>query len=305
MRNTKILSQQDTFNYDLYWSQYQREFTPEQIAEIQIRMYLFIHNNEIRQRYAEYIYEELVLQNPQIAKPLYGIVWSDYRKKIALEFILKHIISCEDCFVLCDPENGEPSVVVSSYDFISHKELAKSNPFLLDHIQYKMNNTPSLFDELSGKTLKNGAKWTGGHLLGQGSNYLYNSSGRLNALAKHYSSNHATHMRITHSFRGNISQQKAFSNTIQKSGIFAQQAARKKVGGSILSFLAKKMKGGSFKPITFADIFLNPTETGRGADIGYQERSHLESVLPSELSKYCNNNSNYRIIMNQQYFEQK
>lgn len=298
MRNNRISPQQNNL-YSLGLD----NLTPEEHERIRVRMLLISNYKEIKLEYAKYIFKVLEMQYPKTLNYDRDI-YCDYKKSVALEFILKHIISCEEYLVLCNPDN-DPSVVVSAYDFIFDKGLSKDGQVLIEYMAQRANNSYSEFDELSKKTMKNGAKLASGYALQHGSDILQNQSNRLNNLSKHYSSNHATNMRITHSTKGKLSQQKAFSSSIAKSSLFAKQAAQRKMGGKILATLANNLKKGSFKPVGYGDIFLSPTKTATSADITAREKSAVETALTIALKEYCSRNNNYLTIVNQQYFEQK
>jgi hypothetical protein len=303
----------DPFNFDL---------SPEKLYAIHQRLHILSRIDDIKVKYCRHVYEMLALQNPEIKRTLYGVknIMPDGKiseasgigENIALDIISEHTIYCGDFFssffVLCNPQNAEPSVVTDVYDFLDTSTGCASLNTLREYIQLNKEKEVLFTEQMknaSKTVLKQGVKSGAGYGLGKAARHLASQAGRLQSIAKHYSPGHAVHMRVTSSYRGKAAQSKAFAALFRKSESYALYTARYKIAGTGLKWLAGKMSksGGMPKPISMLDV-AKPMETARYDTFTAQETSRMSRLIHSELNNYCEKNNNYQRIINQQYFEQ-
>lgn len=305
MRNGKILNTNLSSNETDPFG-FLGELNMDQIRAVQERMYMLSQISNIKLKYAEHIYAELILQNSSVKNHYGGLSTQSTGEMVAKSIISENIIYCGDSFssffVLCNPLSAEPCVVSDVYDFLYGGNTSYSKNVLLQYIQKSKEREESLFSDLTKKTAKNGAKLGAAYGLDKAGGYLASRAGRLESLALHYSSGHATTMRVNSSFRGKVAQTNAFKSLFRKSSTFATYAARHKAASSTLGFIAGRLRKGSFKPITLADALM-PMEFGYGT-WDAREKERMSVIIPIELDNYCAKHNNYLFIINQQYFEQ-
>lgn len=278
----------------------------EQTLIAQERMYIVTHMEEISNEYANYIYDELVKQNPQIASSSLEIAMGGGRRIFVLDVVKKCSVFCEGVFVLCNPENGEPSVVVDIYDFLPNNNPLREIQALLEHIEsIRIDVERSTFGMGVDAAKKVGIR-AGKHYAQKGSNYLLKQSERLGSLSYHYDSGHKTQMRINRSYRGKANQQKALVNLIEKSKKYGKYAARYEAGGKLLGFLAKKSSNPlkALKPVSFSDIITSPTPIPNGKSTLEIETEESNILAIEALGVYCKKHNNYNLFINQTYLSQ-
>jgi hypothetical protein len=89
----------------------------------------------------------------------------------------------------------------------------------------------------------------------------------------------------------------------EKSAQYGKSAARSQVAARMLKWSASKLIKAAFKPISILSVF-NVTETVMSDTTREIDRLTAEAYLPGALAAYCEKYNNYRMIINQKYFEQ-
>jgi len=267
------------------------------------RMYLLTNIDDIKERYADYIYGKLVLQNPSIISgdpTLPG----NTSYNTSIKIILENIVFFEECFVLCNPaDNGEPYVIEDAYRFTSFYGDSDEVRRLMEYMdEQKQRYDLSLAKDIGTTAATMGAKLYAGGKIGNVANAALNRANRLAVMAKHYDSGHATTMRVNRSIRGKAAQRAAFDSLFRKSVAYASYSTRYRVTGNALSYIAKMTKKGAFMPLKLLDTIM-PADLGEGTSLTEKEKKRVTRLTIEELDIYCRKNTNYAFIVHQKHYE--
>lgn len=308
MRNTNLFPQDRDDEDDKYSH---LRFTEEGIMavyEMQEYLYVMSHIKEIRKEYISYIYKQLVVQRPGLGKDYSSFVRADQIEKTIKDIVNSLIITIEHIFILCDPKEGLPKVVVDAHDFVPGNAKSREVQLVLQYIHgIDVDKESDYLQDLGANSAKKlASRQTVHYAARKGSEYMLNRGNRLGELARHAGGGHRTMMRVNRSVRGKKAQQDALINLLKKSGKYGKSAANYRMAGKALDKMARKSGNPfrAFKPVTFADIFLNSTSFGEGDSIDLYHKKIVKLIIIEELNNYCNKHNNFEKILNEQHFSQ-
>jgi hypothetical protein len=279
---------------------------------MQAKLYLITHSEKVQHNYADYICKQLCQQDPNVKRSLYGedetkseLSYSLKFGRHAILFLLDYIMLCDDMLILFHPKDKEPSVVVDAYTFFdiavfeSQIKEVFEKQIMEEYINSDKENPGSgLAKEAASRTVRFGT----GYGMNKAGAFLTKTGNRLSVLSKHYASGHSSMMRVTRSIRGKKRQQEALMSLYKKSARYGKLAVRSQAAGGMLKWSATKLMKGALKPVSILAVF-NVSDMGM-ASLDYNNKVTAEQYLPEALAAYCEKHNNYRMIIDQKYFEQ-
>lgn len=266
-------------------------------------VYIITHYKELLQTCVESLYETIKEENPNfkliygsiLIRPLDGSETHDLDSYgfLAKEIINYYISTSDNCFIVHNPESGEPSIIFYAGEFISseirqqyHKKETSEGNVLAGVSSFAKDQ---VVGELQVYALrKAGEKFTQkAKTLSSMADYMSSRPARRSAVRNISSTNIEARNRALNQLTRN------YNRTLRSSSLF-------KASGSVLSRVASVLGSKAFGVFT---MWLDATPVGDGTKTGPQ-KNQVQRFVEKSLSDICIKYNNYYLIMNQTYISQ-